>query len=221
MPIVTISRQFGAGGSSVAGIVAKELHADVVDKRLIDEVAKRLEMEPSEVEAQEERPRTLMDRLVRSFVALEPGMGVGWSPPYPDPMFDPARAIVQLTEEVIKEVAECGNVVIVGRGGGFVLGDKPNLLRVFLRAPLESRIPVIMARLGISEAEARRKIHETDTNRAAYVRQLYGHDWQDPNSFDVLLNTGCLGYAASAEIILRACREIPASSRSTDASRTR
>jgi cytidylate kinase len=67
MPIVTISRQFGAGGSSVAGLVASELGAEVVDKKLIEEVASRLSMRPSDVEAEDERPRTLMERLVRSF----------------------------------------------------------------------------------------------------------------------------------------------------------
>jgi hypothetical protein len=89
MPIVTISREFGAGGSSVAGIVAAELGADVVDKKLIEEVAKRLFLQPSDVEAEDERPRTLLERLVRSFSTLEPGMGAGWTPPYPDAFFDP------------------------------------------------------------------------------------------------------------------------------------
>ncbi len=121
MPIVTISRQFGAGGSSVAGIVAAELGAEVVDKKLIEEVARRLSMQPSEVEAEDERPRTLLERLVRSFSTLEPGLGAGWAPPYPDPLYDPRKEIIQLTEQVIKEVAAGGNVVIVGRGAGFVL----------------------------------------------------------------------------------------------------
>ena len=120
MPIVTISRQFGAGGSSVAGIVAAQLGAEVIDKKLIDEVAKRLEMRPSEVEAESERPRPLLERLVRSFTSLEPGMGMGWAPPYPDPLFDSRKEIIALTESVIREVSAGGNVVIVGRGAGFV-----------------------------------------------------------------------------------------------------
>ena len=77
MPIVTISREYGAGGSSVAGIVAAELGAEVVDKKLIEEVADRLSIQPSDVEAETERPRTLLERLVRSFSTLEPGLGAG------------------------------------------------------------------------------------------------------------------------------------------------
>lgn len=206
MAVVTISRLFGAGGSSVAGIVAGELGADVVDKKLIEEVARRLEMEESDVEAEDERPRTLLERLVRSFSVLEPGLGVGWTPPYPDPLFDSRKAIVQLTEQVIREVAAAGNVVIVGRGAGFVLTG-PDVIRVFLHAPEAARLPVIMARLSCDEPTARRRIHETDANRAAYIRQLYGRDWQAIQHYDMVINTARVGYASAADMILRATRE--------------
>ena len=147
MPIVTISRQFGAGGSSVAGIVAAQLGAEVIDKKL--------EMRPSEVEAESERPRPLLERLVRSFTSLEPGMGMGWAPPYPDPLFDSRKEIIALTESVIREVSAGGNVVIVGRGAGFVLREKPDLFRVFLRAPEKARVAALQQRLGLPEADAR------------------------------------------------------------------
>lgn len=210
MPIVTISRQYGSGGSSVAGIVAAELGAEVVDRTLIETVARRLEIEPSDVAAEEERPRPLLERLVRSFSTLEPNLGVGWSPPYPDPMFDPREAIIELTEQVIREVAQSGNVVIVGRGAGFVLHDRPEVFRVFLRAPEEVRIPVLMERLGLPEPEVRRKLHETDANRAAYIRQVYKRDWCDPDEYDLIINTGRLGYKTAAELILRGLRGLPA-----------
>jgi len=208
MPIVTISRQFGAGGSSVAALVAAELGADFVDKKLIDEVAGRLTLEPSQVEAEAERPRTLLERLVRSFSTLEPGIGAGWSPPYPDSLFDPRKAIIQITEQVIREVAVSGNAVIVGRGAGFVLRDRADVFRVFLRAPEAARVKVLMARFGLSEAQARRKMHETDSNRAAYIHQLYGRDWCDPDEYDLVVNTGRIGYTATSEIIMRGLKEL-------------
>jgi cytidylate kinase len=207
MPIVTISRQYGAGGSSVAAIVAVELDAEVVDKKLIEEVANRLSIRPSDVEAEIERPRTLLERLVRSFSALEPGMGAGWSPPYPDPLFDARKEIIQLTEKVIREMADGGNVVIVGRGAGFELRDRPGVFRVFLRAPDAVRVKTLMARLGLSEAETRRKMHETDSNRAAYIKQLYGRDWCDVDEYDLIVNTGHVGYPTAAQMILAGVRD--------------
>ena len=202
MPIVTISREFGAGGSSVAGIVAAELKAEVVDKMLIDDVAKRLSMQPGDVEAEVERPRSILERLVRSFSTLEPGLGTAWSPPYPDPFFDPRKEIIHLTEEIIREVAAGGNVVIVGRGAGFVLADKPGVFRVFLRAPEQVRIKTLMGRHGMTEAEARRKMHETDSNRAAYTKQLYGRDWCDLDEYDLVINTGRVSYETAAQMTL-------------------
>ena len=207
MPVVTISRQFGAGGSSVAAIVAAELHAEVVDKQLIEEVARRLDISTSDVEAEDERPNRLLERLVRSFASLEPAMGAGWTPPYPDPWFDPRRAVVELTEQVIREVADGGNVVIVGRGAGFCLRERKAVFRVFLRAPEPVRVQVLMRRFGWVEAEARRRMHETDANRAAYIKQLYKHDWCDPDEYDLVLNTGKIAYETAADMILRGVRE--------------
>jgi cytidylate kinase len=207
MPIVTISRQYGAGGSSVAGIVAASLGAEVVDKKLIEEVANRLSIRPSDVEAETERPRTLLESLVRSFSALEPGLGTGWTPPYPDPLFDPRKAIIELTEQIINEVADGGNVIIVGRGAGFVLRDRPGIFRVFLRAPGDVRVKTLMTRLGLSEAGTKRKMNETDSNRAAYSKQLYGRDWCDPDEYDLVVNTGRVSYQAAAQMILSGVRE--------------
>ena len=207
MPIVTISRQYGAGGSSVAALVAADLGAEVVDKKLIEEVAVRLSMKTSDVEAEAERPRSLLERLVRSFSTLEPAMGAGWAPPYPDPLYDPRKEIINLTEQVIREVADAGNVVVVGRGAGFVLRDHPGVFRVFLRAPENVRTHRLMERLGLTEHETRRKMHETDSNRAAYSRQLYGRDWCDPDEYDIVINTDRISYAAAAEMILCGARE--------------
>jgi len=207
MPIVTISRQFGAGGSSVAALVAADIGAEVVDKKLIEEVANRLSLRPSDVEAEAEHARGLLDRLVRSFSTIEPTMGAGWTPPYSDPLFDPRKEIIELTEQIIREVAQGGNVVIVGRGAGFVLRDQPGVFRAFLRAPEDVRVGRLMDRLGLTEPETRRKMHETDSNRAAYIRQLYGRDWCDPDEYDLVINTGRVGYATAAEMILRGVHE--------------
>ena len=127
-------------------------------------------------------------------------MGAGWTPPYPDPLFDPRKEIIHLTEQVIHEVAAAGNVVIVGRGAGFVLSDSPEVFRVFLRAPETVRIKTLMARLGLAEGAAR-----------GNIKQLYGRDWCDPDEYDLVINTGRVGYKAAAGMILLGLRDrVPA-----------
>ena len=51
-------------------------------------------------------------------------------------------------------------------------------------------------------------MHETDSNRAAYIRQLYGRDWCDPDEYDLVVNTGRISYQATAELIMRGLKEI-------------
>ncbi len=127
--------------------------------------------------------------------------------PIPDPFFDPRTEIIHVTEQTIKEAAATGNVVIVGRAAGYVLRDNAEVFRVFLRAPEAVRVRNLFERFGLTEANARRKMHETDANRAAYTKQLYGHDWCDPDEYDLIVNTGRISYATAAEMILRGVRE--------------
>ncbi len=202
MPVVTIARQFGAGGSQVAATVAERLEAEIVDKSLIAEVASRLGVESTDVEAEDEHPSRLVDRLVRAMTPMALEFGVAWDPPYVDPAFDPRKAIIELSREVIREVAGRGNAVIVGRGGAFVLADMAGATHVYLCAPLERRVTTVMERFDLGEADARRRVHETDSNREAYAHQLFGADWGDPVHYDLVLNTSRLGYETCAETIL-------------------
>ena len=103
---------------------------------------------------------------------------------------------------------------VPGRGAGFVLRENPATFRVFLRAPESVRTHTLMERFGLTEADAARKMHETDSNRAAYIHQVYKHDWCDPDEYDLIVNTGRIGYQATAEIILRGAAERAPSSTS-------
>ena len=206
MPVVTIARQYGAGGSSVAALVAERLGADVIDKFLISEVARRAALTTDDVEAEDERGRGLIERFVRSFAPLSSVGGMAWNPPFPDLQLDPRTEVLELTRSILHEVAASGNAVIVGRGAGVELRGVRDLLRVFLWAPEDARIRTIVERLGIDESTALRLIHETDANRAAYLHQVYKANWRDPYLYDLVINTGRTGYASAAEAILAAAR---------------
>ncbi len=204
MPVITIARQFGAGGSSVASLVAERLGADVIDKYLISEVARRLSLTTDDVEAEDERGRGLVERFVRSFAPLSSVGGMAWNPPFPDMQLDPRTEVLELTRSILHEVATSGNVVIVGRGAFVELRDVHPALHVFLWAPEDVRARTIMQRLGIDEPTAFRRIHETDANRAAYLHQVYKVNWRDPFLYDLVINTGRVGYSSAAESILAA-----------------
>ena len=209
MPVITIGRQLGAGGSTVGHMLAGKLNADFLDSQLIDEVARRLELPKEEVEAEDEQPGSLLSRLLLALGAANtepmiPPETSTWSPPNADPVFDTRRAVLQLTQHVIKEAARGDNVVIVGRGGAYILHDHPGALHVFLRADSAIRVKVIMESDHKTEDEARRWMKQTDENWTAYIKQVYGHDRTLPGHYDLVLDTGRLGYDATLAAILAA-----------------
>jgi len=210
MPVITIGRQFGAGGTSVGEMLARKLHADLLESRIIDEVAHRLQLPKEEVEAEDEQPGSLLARLLvalgsASTEPLVPPEAAAWQPPNTDPAFDTRKAVLEITQHVIEEAARTGNVVIVGRGGAYILRDFPGALHVFLRAAEAVRVKAIMARYDItSEEEARRRLKRTDENWTAYIKQVYGHDRNLASHYDLVLDTGRLGYERAVKVILSA-----------------
>ena len=212
MPVITIGRQFGAGGTTVGEMLARELHVDLLESRIIDEVAHRLQLPKEEVEAEDEQPGSLLARLLvalgsASSEPLIPPEAAAWSPPNTDPTFDTRKAVLQITQNVIQEAARAGNVVIVGRGGAYILRDFPGALHVFLRAALAVRVKTIMARFKIaSEDGAARLMKRTDENWTAYIKQVYGHDRNLAAHYDLVLDTGRLGYETTVKVILAALK---------------
>jgi cytidylate kinase len=75
------------------------------------------------------------------------------------------------------------------------------VLHVFVTGPTQARIERVRELYGLSEEEARRRVKQTDANRAAYVKQVYGHDWLGPQHYHLMLNTAWVGYEQSARLI--------------------
>jgi len=210
MPVITIGRQIGAGGRTVGHMLATTLKTDFLDSQLIDEVAHRLELPREEVEAEDEQPGSLLSRLLLALGAantepmIPPETASVWTPPNADPVFDTRRAVLQLTQDVIREAARGNNVVIVGRGGAYILRDHPGALHVFLRAEPVVRVRTIMEREKKTEDQARRRLKQADENWTAYIKQVYGHDRNLAPHYDLVLDTGRLGYDATMAAILAA-----------------
>src|SRR2546430_6083286 len=190
-------------------MLADRLKTDFLDSNIIDEVARRLQLPKEEVEAEDEQPGSLLARLLvalgsASSEPLMPVEAAAWTPPNAAPTFDTRKAVLQITQHVIEEAARGGNVVIVGRGGAYILAKFPAALHVFLRAAEAVRVKAIMARYSISSEDgARRRLKQTDENWTSYIKQVYGHDRNHPAHYDMVLDTGRLGYEGTVQAGLR------------------
>ena len=199
--IITISRQYGAGGSEVARQVAAALGWRVVDNELVEEVAARAGLPTADVAEREERVPTFTERLARTLAAATPELFATRVPGGTVPKLQETD-LVRITETVVAEVAAKGRVVLVGRAAPAVLARERDSLHVQLVAPRPYRVQAAAERLGVDPEHAARILDETDSMRASYLRQYYRRDWYDPVNYHMVLNTGVLGHAGATEIIV-------------------
>jgi CMP/dCMP kinase len=194
--IITISREYGAAGRAITHGLAEKLGYRILDEDLPVVVAARLGTSPEVVEGIEYRPVSFGQRLLRSMSAAVPE-AFQPSPEVDDLQADAQRGIGQL----INEAADAGNVIVVGRLGNVVLKDRPNVLRVFLTAPLAWRVAQIVEALGLSETAAQAEIARVDHGRRAYARDTYDFDWGDPHYYDLVLDVSRFGVEGSIVLI--------------------
>jgi cytidylate kinase len=198
--LITISREYGAGGAEVARLVAEALGWRLVDNELLDRIAARAGLSPDDVKDREERVPGFVERLARTLVAATPEL---FPPPQAEGTVPKLQEIdlVRITESVVAEVASEGRVVLVGRAAAAVLASERDALHVRLVAPKEFRINAVANRLGIPPGEAEKILDETDRARARYHRQYYQRDSRDPVGYHMVLNTAALGVDAAARLV--------------------
>lgn len=205
--IITISRQYGAGGSEVAARVARELGWRVVDNELVERVAARAGLTPDDVALREERVSTFIERLARTVVAATPELVVppeagGTAPTLSE------DDLVRVTERVVEEAAAEGKVVLVGRAAPAVLERERDAIHVKVVAPRDWRIRAVAERLDIPAEEAVNLTDETDRMRARYHRQHYKRDWNDAANYHLVLNTAALGLDGATQVIVQRARAL-------------
>jgi cytidylate kinase len=197
--IVTVSRAYGALGHAVTREVAEQLGYRLVDDDLPVVVAARLGTSPEMVERVEHRSAGFGERFLRSLggavpEAFQPSVATD----------DLSGAAMREIEGLIRAAADAGNVVIVGRGGSAILTGRPDLVRVFLTAPVRWRAAHIAESLVVSDAEARAEIARVDSARRAFARERYDIGWGEPRFYDVVIDVSSFGAAGAAAIVVAA-----------------
>ena len=206
MAVVTITRQYGSGGSLVARRVAERLGWTVIDNEFVGEVAQRAGLPAETVAAREERSPSLIERLGRTLAVSAPEMFVPAAASEGGPDED---TLHRITERVIAEAAAHGRVVLVGRGATAYLAtarEAADVLHVYVVAPREARIRTIVERLQVDADEAERRIHDIDAARERYLEHYYGRRRDDAANYHLVVNTAWLGYEGAAETVVETAR---------------
>ncbi len=203
--VVCISRTLAAGGEEVGHLVAQSLGFQYADEEILDHAAARAGV-TSDAMAKAERPPGLVSRIVESLVvaAATPQAGAwsGMPPLTAEPL---PVAYEDLIQDVIRERAQQGKVVIVAHGGSVCLRDTPGVLRVLVTAPPEARATRLAESRGIDPKDAKKAVDESDKQRKQYLDRFYKVHEQ-PTDYDLVVNTDVIGVDLSAELVARAAQ---------------
>ena len=193
MKVITIEREYGAGGHTIGRAVAQRLGVEFYDRDIISQAAKASGLESDQVEKEEES-LSKMSSFIRAIT--------------PD-AFDIKDTIFEYESGVVLAFAKKEPCVILGRCAGAILTDEGvEHLSVFLRASEESRIPRAKELLNTDDdAAARRTLRKVDAARTAYYSCYIGRKWDDSAEYQLILDTGALSTEACVDIICRAAQE--------------
>jgi cytidylate kinase len=200
MAVVTLSRQYGAGGLRVGPALAEALGFTFVDREIVEEAARRLGVQPEVAEERDERAPAIVEEIGLALAAASPELGIAAVPELDD------RALAEATKRVILSLADVGGFVILGRASQAALAGRNDACHIALVGDLSDRVQRIMEWQNVSEREARSRCERVDTERAGYVKHFYGKDIRDPLLYDCVLNTSRLDLAATGELAVMAAR---------------
>ena len=195
--IITISREFGSGGRSIGKMVAQKLGYSFYDRALVNEVAARSGFSPEFIEESGEYANARNSLLFALATANQYSVnGVS--------MQD--KLYLEQTN-IIKEIAEKGRCVIVGRCADYILRDCPDSLHVFICSDMESRAKRIVERYGQQDRSPEKRLKDKDQKRQVYYKNYTGRAWGDVKNYGICLNSGLLGIDTCVDLIVQAAAD--------------
>jgi cytidylate kinase len=183
--VLTVAREFGAGGSIIARRVAGILGWNLLDHTLIDAVACAAQVDAETVTRYDEHVDPWWRRFHgRGLWAAAIAAGIA---PADAQIFD-AETIAAFARRVIARAADAGNCVIVGRGAQCVLRGREDVFHVFIYGGWRERCRRVRGRMEVVP-NIGEYIRQTDDERASYIRTYYGCDWKDPHLYHMMVSS--------------------------------
>lgn len=193
--IITLGRQFGSGGRAVGKKLAEDLGIPYYDKEILSRAAKESGICESLFENHDEKPTSsfLYSLVMDTYSAGYAAMGMQEMPM--------SQKVFLAQFDTIKNIAQEGPCVIVGRCADYALEEMDNVVSVFVQAPLEKRASRVAEYEKIDIAAAKKMALQNDKKRASYYNYYSNKKWGDAATYDLCINTGKIGIYGAAELI--------------------
>ena len=189
--LINIGRQFGAGGKGVAELLGERLGIPVYDNELLQKAAEESGFSPAFFKKSDERRRLF--RIGGLF-------GLNRASSYAPSGIDETE-LFKYQSQAIRDIAEHGSAIFLGRASDYVLRDM-QCLDVFICAPLEDRVRRIVERTGMSDGEAEKYIQKKEKARRAYYNFFTLGDWGVASNYDLCLDSSLVGLEGCVDLII-------------------
>ena len=197
MAVITISRQFGAGGITLGKMIAESMGYTFADSDIIQRVAKEANVSTDWIESFEKEAGSKLSRFISSMVSKR------WL----DRVLSDERGY--LDEQIyldylvliIAQFADEGDVVILGRGSQYILNDHPDALHILLVDEFENRVKFMMERYDMSRKKAERMVGNEDRRRVNLYKRLGKSDYENPQLYHLVLNMGRLDLETAKDMV--------------------
>lgn len=197
MAVITISRQFGAGGITLGKMIAEKMGYTFADSDIIQRVAKEANVSTDWIESFEKEAGSRLSRFISSMVSKR------WL----DRVLSDERGY--LDEQIyldylvliVAQFADEGDVVILGRGSQYILNDHPDAVHILLVDQFENRIQFMMKQYGMAHKKAERMVTNEDRRRMNLFKRLGKSDFDNPQLYHLVLNMGRLDLDTARDMI--------------------
>ncbi len=197
MSVITISRQFGAGGKTLAQKVADKLNYKIVHEEIIEKLAEQARVSADVVSAFESEGRGLLKRASNFLTGQR----------FIDHVMDENRnymdgeLYIDLLNKIVPEMAEEGNIIILGRGAQFILKGREDTYHVLLVAEQEDRVRFMQEQYGLSQEKAREAVNRQGQRREALMRLFKRGDYDDATHYNMVINQSKMDLGTAAELV--------------------
>ncbi len=184
--VITISRQIGSMGRTIAQLISAELGIEFYDRDIVEEASKRMGLPVSEISSKEESSKSI-------FFKRQYPLGMGIS--------SLRDEIFQVQKNIIQDLVKKESCIIVGRCADSILADYERHLSVYVYAPYMVRFKNCTEKLGMDEATAKKMIKEVDLSRSIYRKRYCPEAKDDFANRNIMIDSSSFGLEESAKII--------------------
>lgn len=192
-PILCIGRQYGSGGREIGEKLAASLQIPYYDKLLLEKAARDACVSEQLLQANDERPAR--------FGGVLSGNPFADTASVAHAFYSGSQVAYDAGRTAILDIAGQGPCVIIGRCASAILRGRENVRSIFIYADPEDRLRRCMARNGLGEKEAQRRIRKIDRMRKEYFDFYADTAWGEPESYDLMLSSSRYGIDGCAELI--------------------